>query len=145
MIVKLKLDVGAVQILLPKNKFEDQDDSDSESCPSDEEEKDDDDHIKVDIDLYESAYANASRYYDSKKTAALKQEKTAAAAESILKTAERKIMNNLAQQLNTGTAGSGVAAIVKTRKPYWFEKFLWFISSQNYLVVGGIRFNLIFN
>ena len=25
----------------------------------------------------------------------------------------------------------------KQRKVYWFEKFLWFISSENYLVLGG--------
>ncbi len=30
-----------------------------------------------------------------------------------------------------------VASVTKARKPYWFEKFLWFISSENYLVIGG--------
>ena len=24
-----------------------------------------------------------------------------------------------------------------TRKPYWFEKFDWFISSENYLIISG--------
>jgi predicted ribosome quality control (RQC) complex YloA/Tae2 family protein len=23
------------------------------------------------------------------------------------------------------------------RKVFWFEKFIWFISSENYLVIGG--------
>jgi predicted ribosome quality control (RQC) complex YloA/Tae2 family protein len=27
--------------------------------------------------------------------------------------------------------------ITKSRKQYWFEKFYWFISSENYLVIGG--------
>ena len=27
--------------------------------------------------------------------------------------------------------------ITKARKQYWFEKFYWFISSENYLVIGG--------
>lgn len=30
-----------------------------------------------------------------------------------------------------------MASVSKARKPYWFEKFLWFISSENYLVIGG--------
>jgi predicted ribosome quality control (RQC) complex YloA/Tae2 family protein len=29
------------------------------------------------------------------------------------------------------------AKMIKARKQYWFEKFLWFISSDNFLVVGG--------
>jgi predicted ribosome quality control (RQC) complex YloA/Tae2 family protein len=29
------------------------------------------------------------------------------------------------------------ANVVKHRKPIWFEKFIWFISSENYLVIGG--------
>lgn len=24
-----------------------------------------------------------------------------------------------------------------TRKVFWFEKFIWFITSENYLVIGG--------
>lgn len=27
--------------------------------------------------------------------------------------------------------------MAKTRKTMWFEKFLWFISSENYIVVAG--------
>ena len=23
------------------------------------------------------------------------------------------------------------------RKVFWFEKFIWFISSENYLIIGG--------
>lgn len=30
-----------------------------------------------------------------------------------------------------------IAVINKARKTHWFEKFYWFISSDNYLVVGG--------
>ena len=30
-----------------------------------------------------------------------------------------------------------IASIRKARKVLWFEKFYWFISSDNYLVVGG--------
>ena len=27
--------------------------------------------------------------------------------------------------------------VSKARKAYWFEKFLWFVSSENYLVIAG--------
>lgn len=30
-----------------------------------------------------------------------------------------------------------VSSVSKSRKIYWFEKFIWFISSENYLVIGG--------
>jgi len=30
-----------------------------------------------------------------------------------------------------------VAAITHMRKVHWFEKFNWFISSENYLVISG--------
>jgi predicted ribosome quality control (RQC) complex YloA/Tae2 family protein len=29
------------------------------------------------------------------------------------------------------------ATVSKIRKPFWFEKFLWFISTENYLVIAG--------
>ena len=32
---------------------------------------------------------------------------------------------------------SAAAAPAITRKPFWFEKFFWFISSENYLVLSG--------
>merc|ERR1711971_429145 len=33
--------------------------------------------------------------------------------------------------------GSKIATINKARKVFWFEKFFWFISSENFLVIGG--------
>lgn len=30
-----------------------------------------------------------------------------------------------------------MAKILKARKVHWFEKFFWFVSSENYLVIGG--------
>ena len=27
--------------------------------------------------------------------------------------------------------------VAKSRKAMWFEKFMWFVSSENYIVVGG--------
>jgi len=46
------------------------------------------------------------------------------------KSAEQKIKQDLKETKIT-------ASINKIRKPFWFEKFVWFISSENYLVIAG--------
>ncbi|XP_048162561.1 ribosome quality control complex subunit NEMF isoform X3 [Corvus hawaiiensis] len=84
----------------------------------------------VDVDLNLSAYANAKKYYDHKRHAAKKTQKTVEAAEKAFKSAEKKTKQTL-REVQT------VTTIQKARKVYWFEKFLWFISSENYLVIAG--------
>ncbi|XP_077123436.1 ribosome quality control complex subunit NEMF [Ranitomeya variabilis] len=84
----------------------------------------------VDVDLSLSAYANAKKYYDHKRHAAKKTQKTVEAAEKAFKSAEKKTKQTL-KEVQT------VSTIQKARKVYWFEKFLWFISSENYLVIAG--------
>ncbi|XP_048394018.1 ribosome quality control complex subunit NEMF-like isoform X2 [Stegostoma tigrinum] len=86
--------------------------------------------VLVDVDLNLSAYANAKKYYDHKRHAAKKEKKTVEAAEKALKSAEKKTKRTL-KEVQT------VITIQKARKVYWFEKFLWFISSENYLVIAG--------
>ncbi|KAI9193299.1 uncharacterized protein BJ171DRAFT_272433 [Polychytrium aggregatum] len=156
MVLQLKLDVGMVTIGLPNPDLADTS-SDESGSSSDDLDSDDDDYelqlaakkkayeqklalvkkrrdeslIKLDVDIYASAYANASRYYEAKKLAIVKHTKTLQVAEKAFKSAERKIAMDLksTQQI--------VPSISKIRKPLWFEKFLWFVSSENYLVVGG--------
>ncbi|XP_023133201.1 ribosome quality control complex subunit NEMF [Amphiprion ocellaris] len=84
----------------------------------------------VDVDLGLSAYANAKKYYDFKRTAEKKEQKTIEAADKAMKSAEKKTQQTL-KEVQT------VTTIQKARKVYWFEKFLWFISSENYLVIAG--------
>ncbi|XP_078090271.1 ribosome quality control complex subunit NEMF [Mustelus asterias] len=86
--------------------------------------------VLVDVDLGLSAYANAKKYYDHKRNAAKKEKKTVEAAEKAFKSAEKKTKKTL-KEVQT------VITIQKARKVYWFEKFLWFISSENYLVIAG--------
>ncbi|XP_074852270.1 ribosome quality control complex subunit NEMF isoform X2 [Carettochelys insculpta] len=86
--------------------------------------------LLVDVDLSLSAYANAKKYYDHKRHAAKKTQKTVEAAEKAFKSAEKKTKQTL-KEVQT------VTTIQKARKVYWFEKFLWFISSENYLVIAG--------
>ncbi|XP_041809091.1 nuclear export mediator factor Nemf-like [Chelmon rostratus] len=86
--------------------------------------------VLVDVDLGLSAYANAKKYYDYKRSAEKKEHKTIEAADKAMKSAEKKTQKTL-KEVQT------VTTIQKARKVYWFEKFLWFISSENYLVIAG--------
>ncbi|OQR70237.1 nuclear export mediator factor NEMF-like [Tropilaelaps mercedesae] len=84
----------------------------------------------VDIDIGLSAYANATKYFDKKRQAAKKQQKTLESSAKALKSAQKKTKEVLKQvELTTN--------IARSRKTFWFEKFFWFISSENYLVIGG--------
>lgn len=84
----------------------------------------------IDIDLDCTAFANATKYYDKKKNAAKKEKKTIESQGKALKSAERKTKQTLKEV-------KAITSINKARKFYWFEKFFWFISSENYLVIGG--------
>ncbi|KAJ3681327.1 hypothetical protein LUZ60_015816 [Juncus effusus] len=85
---------------------------------------------KVEVDLALSAHANARRWYEMKKKQESKQEKTVTAHEKAFKAAEKKTLLQLKQE-------KAVAQISHIRKVHWFEKFNWFISSENYLVISG--------
>ncbi|KAI9293032.1 hypothetical protein K502DRAFT_367084, partial [Neoconidiobolus thromboides FSU 785] len=112
------------------SEYESGDDDKENNSTEDKENKSD---VKVDIDLGLSAHANASRYYTMKKNSATKKEKTLAIAETAFKNAEIKVQNDLKElKLNKPTIG-----VNKIRKPFWFEKFMWFISSEGYLVIAG--------
>lgn len=84
--------------------------------------------MDVDVDLSLTAYANATRYYEMKRSAAKKEQKTIEASGKALKSAEKKTHQTL-KDVNIQ------ATITKARKNYWFEKFFWFISSENYLII----------
>lgn len=129
-IKQLKLETNHVSLYLtdPYAKLDqNSDQSDSEDGKSD---TDDLPPMVVDIDLGLSAYANATRYYDQKRSAAHKENRTIESSAKALKNAERKTQEHL-KEVRT------ISNISKARKVFWFEKFYWFISSENYLVIGG--------
>jgi predicted ribosome quality control (RQC) complex YloA/Tae2 family protein len=66
------------------------------------------------------------RYYDKKRSAAKKQQKTLESQGKALKSAEKKTKQTLKEV-------QAMSSISKARKVFWFEKFFWFISSENYL------------
>lgn len=88
------------------------------------------------------------RYYDQKRNAAKKQQKTIESQSKALKSAEKKTKQTLKEVKNYLIAVTHfsivycfkvqtITNINKARKVYWFEKFFWFISSENYLVIAG--------
>ncbi|GAN03148.1 nuclear export mediator factor NEMF-like [Mucor ambiguus] len=101
-----------------------------DSEDSEDEEASEQKSYKVDVDIGLTAFANARKYYEQKKTTATKHEKTIEATSKALKSAERKIRQDLKETKITAT-------INKIRKPFWFEKFLWFISTDGHLVIAG--------
>lgn len=88
------------------------------------------DLIPVAVDIMQSAHVNARNYYENKKKNIVKEKKTLDASKIALKQAEKtalKEIENVKMKSN----------VVNIRKQYWFEKFYWFISSENYLVISG--------
>jgi predicted ribosome quality control (RQC) complex YloA/Tae2 family protein len=118
LIHSLQLEKNCITLLLSNNL--DDMDEEEKTRPVD----------KVEVDLALSAYANARRWFETKKKQASKQEKTVAAHAKAFKAAEKKTQQQLSQ-------AKTVAAISHIRKVHWFEKFNWFISSENYLVISG--------
>ena len=66
------------------------------------------------------------RYYDMKRFAAVKEQKTLESTDKAFKSAQKKTKQVLKEV-------QAIASVNKARKPMWFEKFYWFISSENYL------------
>ena len=142
MIDALKLESNQVCVILSDPYDEEEYDGQTEEEENDDEDEDDnleaeDRHqpkakptVLVDLDIYLTAFANARKYYEVKKLSAIKQEKTLAHASKAFKSAEKKIRQQL-QEVKITTS------IQRARKPYWFEKFMWFITSENYLVIAG--------
>ncbi|GMH29151.1 hypothetical protein Nepgr_030994 [Nepenthes gracilis] len=118
LIDKLYLERNCMTLLLSNNL--DEMDDDEKTLPVD----------KVEVDLSLSAHANARHWYEMKKKQETKEEKTITAHEKAFKAAERKTRLQLSQEKR-------VATISQIRKVHWFEKFNWFISSENYLVISG--------
>ncbi|XP_030539979.1 ribosome quality control complex subunit NEMF [Rhodamnia argentea] len=118
LIDKLHLERNCITLLLSNNL--DEIDDDEKTLPVD----------KVEVDLALSAHANACRWYEQKKKQETKQEKTITAHEKAFKAADRKTRLQLSQEKT-------VATITHMRKVHWFEKFNWFISSENYLIISG--------
>ena len=131
-ITRLKLDVNRFEMKLSDDVFDQFYDEVSSSSEG-ENESDNDSEVHtavVEIDISKSAHANARVYFDSVRVASQKEQKTIEASKKAFQNAEKATQQSLKQIDVT-------ARIEKLRKSYWFEKFLWFISSDNFIVIGG--------
>lgn len=138
----LKLHENTVTLLLSEfdtvEEDEMADETDSELSDSEDDsshkpaKKPDTKELSIDIDLALSPWSNARQYYDQKRTAAVKQEKTAQASQKALKSTEQKVMADLKKGLKQEKD-----VLRPVRKQFWFEKFIYFISSDKYLVLAG--------
>ncbi|KAF2877923.1 hypothetical protein BDV95DRAFT_480316 [Massariosphaeria phaeospora] len=88
--------------------------------------------LAIDIDLGLTAWANSTEYFDQKKTAAGKKERTAEASSRALTSHAKKVAEDLKKGLKQEKE-----ILRPIRKTQWFEKFIYFISSDGYLVLGG--------
>lgn len=122
---------------------DDGDDSEVENLPGEEKRKPQKKYIYsspesrkallVPVDISLTAHANARRYYEMRKSAAAKMEKAAEAKDRTIKAASKKAASE-AQKLEEEAVAASIRA---RRKAFWFEKFYWFVSSENYLIVAG--------
>lgn len=142
----LKLEENTVTLMLSEfdqileeemadeTESEDSDDSDEDGGVAAAKRRSDpgDKRLAVDIDLALSPWANAREYYDHKRAAAVKQGKTAQASEKALKSTEQKVLADLKKGLKQEKE-----LLRPVRKQMWFEKFIYFVSSDGYLVLAG--------
>lgn len=139
----LKLEENTITLLLNEADEEEEEEDDADSYSTDESDLEEEDTstpkndkptkaLKVDIVLSLSPWSNAREYYDQRRTAASKEEKTHIQNEKALKSAEQKIQTDLKKVLKTEKA-----LLQPIRQPMWFEKFFWFVSSDGYLVLAG--------
>lgn len=146
----LNLEQNTITLLLAEEAVEEEDggheeetqDTDEDYQTSSDEGTDDekktakrktpDPRLAIEINLSLTPFANAREYYDQKKVAAVKEQKTVEHSTTALKSAEKKIAQDLKKGLKQEKP-----TLQLTRRLMWFEKFLWFISSDGYLVIGG--------
>ncbi|KAL5604867.1 hypothetical protein BROUX41_001802 [Berkeleyomyces rouxiae] len=158
-IIKLPLKLAESTITLLLNEANEDDDNEDDGYETassvdesseDESESDEDDatankktkfrnqpkaldkRLQVDVNLKLSPWSNAREYYDQKRTAAEKKHKTAEQSVIALKNAEQKIKADLKHGLRQEKP-----VLHQIRVPFWFEKFLWFVSSDGYLVLAS--------
>ena len=143
----LKLSENTATLLLPEANYEEEDDFDGDETGSNVSESDNglqpsskavnftksmDKRLAVDVDLALSPWVNAQRYYEQKRSAATKEQKTLQSSKKALKNTEKKINADLKRGLQHEKD-----VVRPQRNVNWFEKFIYFISSESYLVLGG--------
>jgi hypothetical protein len=85
----------------------------------------------VDIDISKTPFENAKHYYDLRANFTEKEKKTMEATNAILKQAKDAAEKKIKKK------EEHIKAVKINRKAQWYEKFYWFVSSENYLVISA--------
>ncbi|KAH7311886.1 putative nuclear export mediator factor Nemf [Rhexocercosporidium sp. MPI-PUGE-AT-0058] len=139
----LKLQENTITLLLNEEELIEDDesayetgsdvsDSEDEAPKKESKHKTTEKRLMIDINLALSPWANAREYYDQKRSAAEKEQKTLQSSTKALKSQEAKIARDLRTSLKQEKA-----VLRPVRRQMWFEKFTWFLSSDGYLVLAG--------
>lgn len=89
--------------------------------------------VEVEIEIDKPPGLSAGKIYDQRTKLQAKEQKTKAAADIALKKAHQSAVSEIkAQKMAQRKKANAV-----NRKQMWFEKFYWFISSENYLVISA--------
>ncbi len=91
--------------------------------------------VAVTLDLSLSAYANAREHFDKKKRHAAKLTKTENQSGRALESARRDSDARVKKSQTQKKIGVGSVSLART--PEWFEKFHWFITPENCLVLSA--------
>lgn len=139
----LKLQENTITLMLDEETFDNDDDS-AYVTDSDASDIDDDDvkeepkgkiadkRLVIDVNLALTPWANAREYFDQRRSAQDKEQRTLENSTKALKSQEAKINQDLKKGLKQEKA-----ILRPVRQAMWFEKFTWFVSSDGYLVLGG--------
>jgi len=88
------------------------------------------DNEEVIIDFRQSAAENANLFYTKAKKAEAKLKGAIYAYQRMLEQKDKV-------ELETATLQKREKKLIERRKKHWYEKFHWFISSDNFLIIGG--------
>ena len=86
----------------------------------------------LDLDL--TAQGNVEVMHEQRKAQKVKLEKTREQAEKAIKVAERKSTAEISRFEDKVNQAKN---LTKIKRKLWFEKFHWFVSSENFLVLAG--------
>ncbi len=86
------------------------------------------DGASVNLDIRKTVPQNAQEYYERVKKFSKKSEGAIKAIENTRKAMEKKIEAKTAKSRRK---------LQMSRKKHWYDRFRWFVSSDNFLVVGG--------
>jgi len=88
--------------------------------------------MKIELFIDKSLEENAQEYYERAKKA---KKKLAGAKQALEETRKKAELDSKKKEIST--LKSKQVALEKSRKKEWYEKFRWFFSSNNFLVIGG--------